>query len=143
MLKNKGFFLIIAAIGGVFIALNPFLPYWAGGPRAVLTLMATEPGNFAALFIFLSSVVLGVLIVVLSIAVGFARGSIRNLSWGANLLVAVFAFLANTLWWLLTRYQPFAAGPPGYTRVPGLGVYSGLVGSLLALAGLILYRSWR
>lgn len=140
MLKNKGFFLIITATGGVLIILNPFLPYWAGESGTALELAKAEPGNLAALS-FLYLAILGAFVVILSVSIKITKGGLRNLCWGLGLALVVFAFLSSILEWLLVRYQPFAA--PGFTKVPGIGIYSSLLGSLLALAGLILYKFWR
>lgn len=136
-MTKKSLSLIVTTIGGALILISFVLPW--STHRPVSPLQVKEPSPFKSLAV-LGGVSLGIAITILSFIAGIRRRT-QTLCWSLSLVIAASALLFYLFWLIMFLTNPFGSPPGGSISDVGLGIYTGLVGSLTALAGLLLYKT--
>jgi hypothetical protein len=130
---------ILPVVGGLLLVATPFLPWAYSGithepSGSIWSMLSKDPGNIAVWAVFVSGTILGTFILVLHICTTFMKGILAYLFWCFNLIVAFISFFTYSLWMTLV----IGWGP--YLAAPNIGVYAGLVGSIIAVIGLLFHK---
>ncbi|MBM4402516.1 MAG: hypothetical protein FJ044_04690 [Candidatus Cloacimonetes bacterium] len=135
-MDKKSLSFVVTLVGGFLILASLILPW--STRISVSPVQVKESSPFRSL-VLLGGASLGITIIILSF-ITRVRSSIQTFYWGLSLIITILALLFFLFWLIMILTNPFGSPPGGSMSDVGLGVYTGLVGALIALSGLLLYK---